>query len=478
MSIRLKLLITYILCVLLSAGILVISIFAGVGRFAKQMSEVVFDEQAPDQVFVEVVDIIAEIKQVEKYEPETLVDTNFIKEIDKRLSAISSSLVVVYNDIWMSADNYPEETLRTHLSQKNDEEFIMNGKYYVSTDFQFILNDEPVIYYILLDLSEFIDFNAEVRKGIGVGILFLIILMTLPLIVLIQKSIIKPLKQLDKGAKEISQGNLEFQLSSKANDEMGKVTRSYERMRQELKKAIEKQVQYENNRKELISSISHDLKTPMTSIKGYVEGILDGVANTPEKQERYLKVIHQKSLDMERMIDDLFTFSKLDLKKLPFQFEKVNAEIFIRDFVQEAAIEYSEIGTVKLTYINQSNRPAMVKMDSIQIRRVIQNLMQNSFNYNDADNKKVDIILENREDAVCIAVKDNGIGMVEEELKQVFNIFYRSDASRNTKTGGSGLGLAIVKQIIDGHDGKIKAASSKGVGTQISIILSKENMDE
>jgi histidine kinase len=328
-----------------------------------------------------------------------------------------------------------------------------------------------------MDVTEVVDFNAEVRRGIGVAILLLIVLMTLPLILLTQKSIIKPLKELDKGAQEIGQGNLEFKLYSKSNDEMGKVIRSYERMRQELKASIDRQVQYENNRKELISSISHDLKTPMTSIKGYVEGILDGVANTPEKQERYLKVIHQKSLDMDRMIDDLFTFSKLDLKKLPFEFTYINMERFIRDYVQEAAIEYSEVGKVELTYTNNSATSPVANIDALQIRRVLQNLVQNSFYYNDSAQKKVEIILENNDDTISIAVKDNGIGMVEEELKQVFTIFYRTDMSRNTKTGGSGLGLAIVKQIIDGHHGKIKAASSKGRGTKITMIFNKEKMD-
>ena len=383
MSIRLKLLITYVLCVLLSAGVLVLSIFAGVGRFAKQISDIVLDESTPDQVFVEVMDVMAEIKHAEKYEPETLIDVEFIEAIDKRLSAISSSLVVVYKDDWIVVDDYPEDLLRRNLypSDNHEEGFVMNGYHYVFTNFTFTIDQEPVLYYVLMDVTEVVDFNAEVRRGIGVAILLLIVLMTLPLILLTQKSIIKPLKELDKGAQEIGQGNLEFKLYSKSNDEMGKVIRSYERMRQELKASIDRQVRYENNRKELISSISHDLKTPMTSIKGYVEGILDGVANTPEKQERYLKVIHQKSLDMDRMIDDLFTFSKLDLKKLPFEFTYINMERFIRDYVQEAAIEYSEVGKVELTYTNNSATSPVANIDALQIRRVLQNLVQNSFYY-------------------------------------------------------------------------------------------------
>ncbi len=501
MSIRLKLLITYILCVLLSAGVLVVSIFAGAGRFIAQVSDIILNDHAPDEIFIELIDTMGDIKQAEKYEPESLVDIEFIDEIDNRLSAISSSLVVVYQGQYLMVDDFPVDILRevlyprgldwvpddeksssgfsvSHGSDTQDSKFVIGDQSYVFSDFTFVIDDEDVVYYVLTDITELVDFNDQVRRGFGAAILILLLILTLPLMILIQRTIIKPLKELDKGAREIGNGNLDFKLKSRSRDEMGAVIRSYEQMRQELKKSIERQVQYEDNRKELISSISHDLKTPMTSIKGYVEGILDGVANTPEKQERYLRVVHQKSLDMDRMIDDLFTFSKLDLKKLPFEFTYVNMEILIRDYVQEAGMEYSQVGSVEMVYKNHSEKPPVVNIDILQIRRVLQNLIQNSFKYNESDDKKVDIILENQPDSVCLSIKDNGIGMDEDELKQAFDIFYRSDASRNTGTGGSGLGLAIVKHIIDEHQGKIKAASTKGKGTKITIKLYKEDLHE
>lgn len=507
MSIRLKLLITYILCVLLSAGVLVVSIFAGFGRFVQQVSDIILKDNTPDVVFVEMIDMMADVRQAEKYEPESLVDTDFIDSIDNRLSAIGSSLVVEFNDSFIMVDDFDEEILEAQLYQRNlewyperdekggrrgedgfhvkttssedvDGKFQMNDRNYVFADFNFTYDDKPVTYYVLMDVTELVDFNEEVQRGVGGAILVLILLMTMPLLLMIQKSIIRPLKELDKGSREISQGNLDFEMKSKSKDEMGKVIRSYEKMRQELKVSIDRQVQYENNRKELISSISHDLKTPMTSIKGYVEGILDGVANTPEKQERYLKVIHQKSLDMDRMIDDLFTFSKLDLKKLPFEYAIVNMELFARDYVFEAAMEYSEVGEVEMTFKNNSETKPLASIDMLQIRRVLQNLIQNSFKYNDKEQKKIQVILENNDDNVSLAIKDNGVGMEPEELKQAFDIFYRSDSSRNTDTGGSGLGLAIVKHIIDEHQGKLKAASTKGSGTKITILLNKEKTDE
>ncbi len=500
MSIRLKLLITYILCVLLSAGVLVVSIFIGAGKFITQVSDIILNEHAPDEIFVDLIDTMGDIKQVEKYEPENLINIEFIEDIDTRLAAINSSLVVVYEDQFYMVDEFPEETLRdklfprnlevdsngetkegfhgrTHSSDENGR-IVINDRTYIFIDFSFNLDEKKISYYVLTDISELENFNDQVKKGVGAAILILILILTLPLIILIQKTIIKPLKQLDKGAKQIGKGNLDFKLNSRSKDEMGAVIRSYERMRQELKKSIERQVQYEDNRKELISSISHDLKTPMTSIKGYVEGILDGVANTPEKQERYLRVVHQKSLDMDRMIDDLFTFSKLDLKKLPFEFTYVNMELLIRDYVQEVAMEYNGMGNISMVYKNLSDKVPLVKIDILQIRRVLQNLIQNAFKYNESDEKKVDIILENDIKTIKLSVKDNGIGMEEDELKQAFDIFYRSDASRNTRTGGSGLGLAIVKHIIDEHKGEIEAISAKGEGTKITIQLHKEDLHE
>ncbi len=315
--------------------------------------------------------------------------------------------------------------------------------------------------------------NSEAAGGLFIALMILIILVILPVIVLVQVDIVKPLKELERGARYIGEGNLDFTLRTRSKNEVGRVIHSYEKMRSELKQSIERQVQYENSRKELISSISHDLKTPMTSIKGYVEGILDGVANTEEKRERYLKVIRQKSLDMEKLIDDLFTFSKLDLNQLPMNPEVVKMEKFIRNITEEMELEYQEDASVSMTLDNPSGEEMLVKIDPVQMKRVFVNLIHNSIKYNDKDSKQVELILKGEPEQICVTVRDNGIGMERKELKQAFEIFYRTDESRNTKTGGSGLGLAIVRGIVKRHHGRISAKSDKGSGTSITVELDR-----
>jgi len=176
---------------------------------------------------------------------------------------------------------------------------------------------------------------------------------------------------------------------------------------------------------------------------------------------------------MDKLIDDLFTFSKFDLNKLPFEFDDVNMETFVRDVSDELIFEYSEGAKIELTVINSSENKDRVNIDIQQMKRVILNLVQNSIKYNVNENKKVELIYENKLDVINLTIKDNGIGMSPEELENAFEMFYRSDDSRNTKTGGSGLGLAIVKQIILEHNGKIIAKSSKSKGSSITICLKK-----
>jgi len=509
MSIRLKLIITYIFCVLISTAVIVISIFAGTTRFMGKVAEEIIENSAIDEAVLEVIDILAEIKQAQDYNEELLLDKDYLIEIDDRLGFFNTGLVVFYNDEFINLTDIPSgnelydnlslslssqdrtEGFNTNVQNNEDagiektrlksrsneriNSFELDGKSYSFFDYTFTVDEELLVYFFITDITGVKSINTTIMNGVMGAVLVLVILMILPIILLIQKDIIKPLKSLNYGSNEIIKGNLDFKLKVKSKNEVGKVIHSYEKMRIELKKSIEKQVEFENSRKELISSISHDLKTPMTSIKGYVEGILDGVANTEEKRDRYLKVIYQKSIDMDKLIDDLFIFSKLDLKKFPFEFRVTKMEKFIRDISEEIKMEYEEEAIINLTVINNSDMEALANIDVQQMKRAINNLVQNSVKYNESEHKQIAITYTNNNDDVSITIADNGIGMTEEELKKAFDMFYRSDDSRNTKTGGSGLGLAIVKQIILEHKGTINAKSSKTKGTSITVKLGKYN---
>lgn len=289
----------------------------------------------------------------------------------------------------------------------------------------------------------------------------------------VSRSIIKPIRGLNDAAKKIREGNLDFQIEPDRRDEIGQLAQSFELMRHSLKESSDIQQKYEQNRKELIANISHDLKTPMTSIKGYVEGIRDGIANTPEKMERYIQTIHSKTLHMDHLIDELFLYSKLDLKRVPFHFEEVNIHHYLLDRIEELQFDLDNIH-VMITYENVSkNNDINVVMAREQFKRVFTNIIQNSLKYLDKSEKNISIKLMEENEKVIIKCNDNGKGISNEVLPYIFDQFYRVDQSRNSMSGGSGLGLAIVKQIIEEHGGQVWAESEEGEFTSIYITLNK-----
>ncbi|GAM16642.1 sensor histidine kinase [Mesobacillus selenatarsenatis] len=289
----------------------------------------------------------------------------------------------------------------------------------------------------------------------------------------VSRSIIKPIEQLKEAAKKIKEGNLDHTINVNGKDELAQLSADFEAMRKKLQESAEIQAQYEKNRKELIAHISHDLKTPITSIKGYVEGIRDGVTNSPEKLERYLQTIHQKSMDMDTLINELFLYSKLDLKKLPFDFEEVDLKDYLIDYLEELAFDL-EKKNVKLNFEYDANDSYPVSIDREKLKRVFSNIIENSLKYMDKENGEITISLYENQNEVILELADNGPGISNESLPFIFQQFYREEGSRNKETGGSGLGLSIAGMIIEEHGGTITAESSLGIGTRIIISLERQ----
>ena len=288
----------------------------------------------------------------------------------------------------------------------------------------------------------------------------------------VSKSIITPITKLSLAAKKISEGDLEYSIGSNKQDELGELTNTFEAMRIKLKEAKAAQLQYEQNRQELIASISHDLKTPLTSIKGYVKGIQDRVANTPEKLERYMDTIYKTANDMDGLIDELFLYSRLDLQQVPFDIEKVDLYAFFADFVDELAFDLNKEQSTVLLLANKDDS-YIVEADREKLKRVVTNIVQNSMKYMDKEHKEIQVCLSSSSEEVIVEMKDNGSGIGKEDISYIFDSFYRTDISRNSSTGGSGLGLSIVKKIIEGHGGNVWAASKLGEGASIYFKMKK-----
>ncbi len=289
----------------------------------------------------------------------------------------------------------------------------------------------------------------------------------------VSRSILKPVKKLNEAALNISEGNLDFQITPLNNDELGKLAIRFEEMRKNLKHASDVQKKYENNRKELIANISHDLKTPITSIKGYVEGIRDGVANSPEKLDRYLQTIYTKTIDMDHLINELFLFSKLDLNRIPFDLEEVDLHNYLVDIIEELQFDL-EKENISVLYENKmETKHTTVLLDREQLKRAFTNIVQNSLKYMDKEHKQLEVSLNEQKDFILVKIKDNGIGIINEAVPYIFDRFYRADPSRNASTGGTGLGLAITKLIVEEHGGEIWAESKLGEQTIIQFTLKK-----
>ena len=315
----------------------------------------------------------------------------------------------------------------------------------------------------------------EVESMVTDSVLVLVMILIFTSLILtawIYKSIVTPIHHLQVATKKITDGNLDFEMPAGGDDEIGELCTDFEEMRRRLKESAEEKLESERQNKELISNISHDLKTPITAVKGYVEGIMDGVADTPEKQEKYIRTIYNKANDMERLINELTFYSKIDTNRIPYTFDRINVNAYFADCVEELSLELEE-QNIELAYFNYVDEDVQVIADAEQIKRVINNIVSNSIKYIDKPKGYINIRVKDVGDFVQVEIEDNGKGIATKDLPLIFNRFYRTDASRNSSKGGSGIGLSIVKKIIEDHGGKVWATSKENTGTVMYFVLRK-----
>jgi len=286
----------------------------------------------------------------------------------------------------------------------------------------------------------------------------------------LSKEFIKPLEELSHAAVEVSKNNLDYEISTDMKNEIGDTCREFDKMRLQLKAAKKMQKKYEKNRNELMIGISHDLSTPLTSIKGYTSGLLDGIATTVDKKKHYLNMIYKTSCNMEKLVESLFLFSKLDLEKVKFNLEAVRLDDYFADYMAENADRLLARG-LRMT-IQCHNANFLVLIDRVQFQRVVENLVENSLKYKCSEVVNFAISLENEDKGqMRLEFIDDGSGVPTYALGKIFENFYRTDPARTNVSKGSGLGLAIVKQIITTMQGKIWAKNNDGGGLTICILL-------
>ncbi|MFF0826334.1 ATP-binding protein [Brevibacillus sp. NPDC003359] len=488
MSIRIRLLLSYImmslfpLVIFFLAIMLVSLVYFGDFRITEEIFELkggynstyVGQRDSLDED-----DVFAELKVLSQFAPHKLQDPEFITATDQSLNSINAGLIirnqhqVTYVSPFLKDPAIIAALPAVGSSVKQDPEIRLDSRFFYYKQLNYYSETNEIIsIYLLKDLSTLEHATRKFYPFIFTALLFALVLTNGGLTYFVSRSIIRPIDNLKCAAEKIKSGNLDSSVAVISKDEIGELGSAFEEMREQLKYSRDRQILYEENRKELISNISHDLKTPIMAIKGYVQGIQDGVARTPEKLNRYLQVIYKKVFDMDRLVDDLFLFSKLDLKQEPFTYEPVEIHDYLSDCIEELQLEVEERGIV-IERIGEGQAPLYVLADRNKLKRVITNIIWNSVKYMDKEDGYIGVRTYLVGDMVTIDIGDNGPGIEADALPFIFERFYRVEQSRNTNTGGSGLGLSIAQQIIHEHGGKIWATSERNNGTIISFTLKK-----
>ena len=301
----------------------------------------------------------------------------------------------------------------------------------------------------------------------GVFVIILTVIGALWVISVTVRNVTDPLRRLKRAVSEIRDGNLAYELIVTGNDEFTELAAGFEQMRIRLKDSMRNQEKTEIERRAMMASVTHDLKTPITSILGYSEGILDGIADTPEKIREYASVICKKARSLESLADDLLLLSRLENAQLPLD----KREEDIGALVAEVALEFSH--NEPALKLSSNLEPGLIVMlDREKMGRVLYNLFQNSVKYKKPEQPGPELSLT----LICqganalLTISDNGIGITANDLPHVFDRFYRADASRGLQSG-SGLGLSIARQIVHLHDGKIWIINNPEGGISINILL-------
>lgn len=403
-----------------------------------------------------------------------------------------TKIVVQKNDEFYYGNNDFDETINSALKITSSNDLSKNINYFGEDGLTIIshVQDEQNEYIVVIVNKDYTvnrvsqsfqpqDITSVVMGKTGALIAFIVLVAILSIIIvsaLGSKYITVPVENISKGVKEITNGNLDYQIDFKSNDEFGVTVESINEMSKRLKQTQNERDLFDQQRKQVLAGLTHDLRTPLTAVKGYVEGLQDGICTTEEQQQEYLSTIYSSTLVMERLLDDLSNVTKLEIGNNHLDKQPTDIGMFIDEYVEEGK---TKLYKFDLDYeIDNQCKGVMVNLNTNSFSRVIDNIIYNSIKYSQKDVKLlVNVTAICNEKTVTISISDNGIGIDENDLKHIFDLFFRADQARTSVKDGSGIGLAICKEIINLHNGEIWAESKLGKGTTIYISLDRITED-
>lgn len=431
------------------------------------------------QSFIETTDETYHILLAQlKADPSKLEDTDYLETVNNNVSRRSTYILVRKEDaIFYTGNEAAAKAIFDQLPEYGEGDLSEEFGYYNENMRKFVRQIDFLFadgargsVFVITRMNSLI--SRELLIDMFIAILCILIFTSIMLTQWIHKSVFNPIDELNVAMKKIKEGNYDYMLQTDAKGEIGDLYVNYEDMRLRLKESTEEGDRQEKQNRELISNISHDLKTPITAIKGYVEGIMDGVADTPEKKDKYLKTIYNKANDMQKLINELTVYSNVENNRIPYNFHRINVADYFGDCVEEVGLDL-ENKNIKLNYSNLVTPDTIVIADPEQLKKVVNNIISNSVKYIDKPRGEIDIRILDEVDSIRVEIEDNGRGIAQKDLPMIFDRFYRTDASRNSAQGGSGIGLSIVKKIIEDHGGYIWATSKEGEGTCMHFVMRK-----
>ena len=486
MKLRTRLFITGIMIVILPLFLTSIAFF-GIGMSIIHMQKQDYDIETTSysmmsedmQTFGEATEeLFNELQNQADKDSSVFADKDYLGTLCERLKGKSSYIIVRKgNALYYTNNELATSKLFNRLPSFGDETMAGGTGYYYNDmqklvkqiDFNFQDGSEGSI-FLVTKINTI--FSKSLVLDMTIAIILILFFTSIMLTRWINQGVFKPISELNVAMQHIADGDLEYALTPSCEDELADNYKNYEEMRLRLKETAEEKLQNDKKNRELISNISHDLKTPITAIKGYVEGIIDGVADTPEKVDKYIKTIYTKANDMDKLINELTIYSGIDSNRIPYNFHKINVSEYFKDCIEDVGLDL-ESKNIELNYSNLVSEDTMIIADPEQLKRVINNIIGNSIKYIEKEKGIIDIRILDELDSIRVEIEDNGKGIATKDLLNIFERFYRTDTSRNSSKGGSGIGLSIVKKIIEDHGGYIWATSKEGEGTCLHFVIRK-----
>ncbi|MDP4146337.1 MAG: HAMP domain-containing sensor histidine kinase [Bacillota bacterium] len=384
-----------------------------------------------------VIDLKGKILQstINKYKKDEIINLNNFIEYDNKASAEVSGFVKYSTPL---AINNTQVGTAIFLIPKED---FLSTKPSILT----ILNIIPIIISLLI-----------------------LTILTIYIVVCLKKDILEPLARLHESARRILKGDFSYEIRYDYESEMGMFSHDFEAMRDELKFSREKELAIKANEKELLACLSHDIKTPLTAIHGYVSGIKDGIVKDKAGIDNYCTIILNRMKMLTKLLDDILEHSKAELNKMEIVLDEFYCGDFFKDTLEDLSVETESKG---LKFIYPDKIPnLLINGDRKRLSQVMYNLVSNSIKYS-KEHGEICIYFEDREKYLYVYVKDTGVGIPSADVPYIFNRFYRSEKSRNQNIPGSGLGLSISKYIIESHGGVINCVQSSADGTIICFSI-------